>query len=234
VAGEPKQYTDEQVDALVAERLAAETDGLKKNQAELRRETAAAKAKLAAYEGIDPEEHKKLKSAAEDAERKRLQGEGDFKQLETQLVTKYEGALEKERTVSRGYRAAVEKNLIDAAVATELSKHSDNTRILMPHVRSRMKVVEQDGEFFARVVDEAGNVRIGKGQGSSPMTLSEFVDEMKLDKDFAVAFRGSGSSGGGAVKPSGWAGGVRTIAADDNKAFLDNLADIAAGKVEVR
>jgi hypothetical protein len=231
VAGET--FTQEQVDALIAERLASEVAGLKSNQAELQKEAKAAKAKLASYEGIDPEEHKRLKSAADDAERKRLQGEGDFKQLEKQLVTKYEGELEKERTVSTRYRSAVEKNLIDAAAATELAKHSDSPTLLLPHVRGQMKVIEQDGEFHARIVDGQGNVRIGKGQGSSPMTLPELIDEMKSDKNFALAFRGTGSSGGGAAKSNGGAGGVRTVAAGDKKAFIDNVEAIATSKVEV-
>jgi hypothetical protein len=72
-------FTPEQqaaIDAAVAEQV----EGLKKNQNELLKESKAAKAKLAAYDGVDPEEYKKLKQAAEEAERKRLQGEGDFKQ----------------------------------------------------------------------------------------------------------------------------------------------------------
>jgi hypothetical protein len=225
-------FTPEQqaaIDAAVAEQV----EGLKKNQNELLKESKAAKAKLAAYDGVDPEEYKKLKQAAEEAERKRLQGEGDFKQLEQQLVKKYEGLLEQERGSVSRMRSAMEKHLIDSAALSELAKVSDSPKLLLPHIRGRMKVVEHDGEFHARIVDDSGNIRVGKGQGSSPMTLSELIEEMKSDKEFAPAFRGTGSSGGGATKSTGGAGGSRTIAAHDNAGFLANLESIAKGEVTV-
>lgn len=225
-----KTFTQAEVDAAIA----ANEAGLKANQAELIKEAKQAKAKLAAYDGVDPEKYRQLVAASEEAEKKRLQGEGDFKQLEAQLVTKYEGELEKERGVSTRYRSAVERNLIDAAVATELAKHSDTPGLLLPHVRGQMKVIEQDGEFHARIVDAAGNVRIGKGQGSTPMTLPELVDEMKGNATFAPAFRGSGASGGGATRSNAGGGGVRTITLNNPMDLITYAADIASGKVVVQ
>lgn len=234
MAGESKTYTQDEFDAAVAERIAAETEGLKKNQKELLQEAKAAKARLAAYEGIDPEEHKRLKQAADEAERKRLQGEGDFKALEAQLVKKYEGELDKERGISKGMRSAMEKHLIDSAAIAELAKVSDSPRLLLPHIRSRMKVVEHDGEYVARIVDESGSVRIGKGSGSTPMTLSELVEEMKQDKEYAPAFRGTGSSGGGATRSTGGASGaVGNIASTNSQDFLNNLDRIRKGEVTI-
>lgn len=239
MAGEA-QYTQEQVDAMIAERLAAETDGLKKSQAQLLKEAKDAKAKLSSYEGVDPEEFKRLKAAADDAERKRLAAEGDFKSLEQQLVQKYEKMVEQERGVASRYRSSLEQHLIDAEAMRVLAEVSDSPALLLPHVKSRMKVFEQDGSFAARIVDESGNVRIGKGQGSAPMTLSELMDEMKQDKSFALAFKGTGSSGGGAAKSSGGAGGAAgatKIAAPTNgvfgSEFLDNLKGISAGTTTV-
>ncbi len=185
-------------------------------------------------EGVDPKKYQELTQAAEEAERKRLASEGDFKSLEKQLVEKYEGEIGKEREVGKKYLTAMERYMIDAAAATELAKHSDSPKLLLPHIKSRMKVIEQDGEFHARIVDDSGNVRIGKGQGSAPMTLSELVEEMKQDKEFAPAFRGTGSSGGGASRSSGSAGGSKVVPAGDNAAFIANLAEIATGKVAVQ
>lgn len=237
MAGETKTFTQEQVDTLVAERLATEVAGLKNNQAEALKEAKAAKAKLAAYEGVDPEEFKRLKAAAEEAEQKRLKGEGDFKTLEQQLVTKYEAKVEAERSTATRYRSSLEQYLIDAEAMRVLAEYSDSPALLLPHVKARMKVMEQDGTFAARIVDQDGNVRIGKGQGSAPMTLTELMDEMKQDKQFALAFKGTGSSGGGAAKSSGGAAGghVTRIAAPANgvlgKDFLQNLDGLSKGTV---
>lgn len=230
MADEPKTYTQEQVDAMLAE----QTAGLKANREEIAKEAKTAKAKLAAYDGVDPEKYRQLVAAAEEAERKKATAEGDFKQLEAQLVKKYETEIEKERTVSTRYRSAVERHLIDAAAASELAKYSDTPRLLLPHIRSRMKVVEQDGEFHARIVDDQGNVKIGKGQGSTPMTLPELIEEMRQDQEFAPAFRGSGSSGGGATKAAAGGGSQRVISADDGAAILANTKGILDGSVVVR
>lgn len=233
MAGEPS-FTQEQVDTMIAERLASETEGLKKNQAEVLKEAKAAKAKLASYEGVDPEKYKALVKAAEDAETKRLAGEGDWKAMEAQLVKKYEGVIESEKGVASRYRGSLEQHLIDAEAIRELAQHSDSPGLLLPHVKAQMKVLEQDGQFHARIVDAAGNVRIGKGQGSAPMTLGELMEEMKTDKTFAPAFRGSGSSGGGAAK-SHAGGGSKTFnpATATGADFLASMKGLTDGTVTV-
>src|SRR5262249_7514129 len=116
----------------------------------------------------------------------------------------------------------------------ELAKHSDTPELLLPHIKTQMKVFEQDGEFVARVVDPTGNVRIGKGAGAEPMTLGELIDEMKQHKSYAVAFRGSGSSGGGAGKSSGGgAGNPKSIPVGDGAAFMKNIGAIRKGQITV-
>jgi len=232
VAGEGETtYTQAQVDALIAE----QTAGLKANRDELMKEAKKAKEALKGYEGVDPEEHRRLKTAAEEAERKKAAAEGDFKALEAQLVKKLADAEAKSGAEQARLRGSLDKYLIDAEAVRELAAHSDSPALLLPHIRGQMRVVEQDGAFVARIVDSAGNVRIGKGQGSAPMTLGELIEDMKQDKTYAPAFRGTGSSGGGASRSTAGGGGSPSvIAADDSKAFLANLEGVATGKVEVR
>lgn len=232
MADEPRTYTQEEVEKLLEERTA----GLKANRDELAKEAKTAKAKLAAYDGLDPEEHKRLKAAAEEAERKKAEAQGDYKALEKQLTEKYEGLLAAVRTEKAEILSAMESHLIDAAAVAELAKHTNSPRLLLPHVKGVMKVVKEDGQYQARIIDPlTGAVRIGGGQGASPMTLPELIESMKRDNDFADAFKGTGSSGGGAAKSSaGGGGGAQVIAAGDNAGFIANLKDIAAGKVEVR
>ena len=218
-------FTAEEVEAKVQETVA----GLKANQAELIKEAKAAKAKLAGYEGVDPEKYKQLEAAAAEADRKKAAAEGDFKSLEQQLVKKYEGEKEVLSGETKRLRGSMEKYLVDSAAATELARHSDSPKMLLPHIRAQMKVVEHEGEFYARVIDANGNVRIGAGQGSTPMSLTELIEEMKQDKEFAPAFRGTGSSGGGASKSNAGGGGSKTIQADGQD-FLANVNDLASGK----
>jgi hypothetical protein len=149
-------------------------------------------------------------------------------------VKKYEGEKEVLASEVKRHRTALEKHLLDAAATSELAKHSDTPDLLLPHVLKHMRVMEHDGQFVARIVDEAGNVRIGKGQGSAPMTLDELMGEMKGNKTFAPAFRGTGASGGGASASQQSSGGAAgTINRGDDKAFLSNLEAVAKGKVTV-
>jgi len=224
-------FTKEQVDALIEEKIA----GLKANRDDVLREAKAAKERLRALEGVDPEEHKRLKAAAEEAEKKKLAAEGDWKAMEKQLVDKYEAQLVAERTEKSGILSSMEQYLIDSAAVAELARHSDSPRLLLPHVKSVMKVVREDGQYSARVIDPVtGMVRIGKGAGSTPMTLGELIEEMKGNAEYAPAFRGTGSSGSGAAKSNAGGGGAKVIAAGDNNAFLANLEGIANGSVRVQ
>src|SRR4051812_2308952 len=54
--------TEEELNAIIAERLAAETEGLKTSQAKLLTEKKAAQARAALFDGLDPEEAKTLKT----------------------------------------------------------------------------------------------------------------------------------------------------------------------------
>lgn len=234
MAGEAATFTQEQVDALVAERLASETEGLKRNRDQTLKEAKAAKDALKAYEGIDPTEYKTLKDAAADAERKRLAGEGDFKALEKQILDRHAKEIDAERGTSARYKSSLEEYLIDAEAIRTLAKYSDSPELLLPHVKAQMRVVEQDGKFAARVVDAAGNVRIGK-EGTTPLTLDELAAEMGSNKTFAPAFRGSGSSGGGAAKSHAGGGSAKTFnpATATGADFLASMKGLADRTIAV-
>lgn len=186
-------------------------------------------------DGFNPDEYKQMKADREKLEREQLEAKGRWDQLEKQLVGKYEQRLTDAQKEKDGVQNAMERYLIDAAAASELAKHSDTPKLLMPHIKSVMKVVQEDGQYHARVIDPtSGTVRVSpKGQGSTPMDLSELIDEMKQSKDYAPAFRGTGSSGSGATRSVAGGGNSKTIAAGDDSAFLANLDGILKGEVNV-
>lgn len=229
MADEAKTYTQEEFDAMVQER-----DALKANRDQILTEAKQAKARLANYDGVDPEEFKRLKDAAAEAERKKAESEGDFKSLEKQLIEKHTVELGARDKRISALQAALEQRLVDAEATRELAEAKGSARVLLPHVKSQVKVVESDdGEFSVQVVDARGNPRIADGKGT-PMTLKDLVGEMRNDPEFARAFDGTGSSGGGASKSNAGGGGARVVARDDNASFIANVEGIASGKAEVR
>jgi hypothetical protein len=230
VAGESegRTYTEQEVEALFEER----TKGLKANRDEALREAKKAKEALQNYEGVDASEYAKLKAASEEAERKKAEAQGDFKRLEAQLIERHKDETDKFAGREQKVRAALEKRLVQAELTAAIARAKGNPELLLPHAERFVRVKETDNDFVAYVADEQGNPLVSDGQGT-PMTFDQLV-EQRLMARFPAAFEGTGSSGGGASRPSGGTGGgARSIAANDADAFLANLEGIAKGTVTV-
>jgi hypothetical protein len=227
VPDEPKTFTQEEVDALIAER----NTGLEANRNEALGELKKLKAQLKQYDGVDPDKYKELATAAEEAERKRAEIAGDWKSREAQLVEKFGKEIEGREARIKGLTGALESYLIDAEASKEIASLKGSVKGLLPHIKPHIRVVEQDGKFVSQVVDANGNPRIGDAKGNA-MSISQLVEEMRSDNELARLFEGSGSSGGGASKSAGSAGGARTVIAGDTNGFIANLEGIASGKVE--
>ena len=224
--GEKETYTKEEFAAALAE----QTAGLKANQGDLLKDVKATKAKLAAYDGIDAAEYKTLKQQAAEAEQKKAAAEGDFTALKKQLLDQHgveKAALEKR--ISK-YDTAVNKRAVEAALISEITAAEGNAKMLLPYAKQFVRVRETDDDFEAYVADEKGNPMIGDAQGA-PMTIKQFV-QATLKTEFPGAFKGTGSSGGGATKSSAGGGGSKTAQADGSD-FLANVKGIADGTVKL-
>lgn len=112
---------------------------------------------------------------------------------------------------------ALRKNMVEREAVAALAKHKGSEDLLLPHVASRLKLIEEDGEFVVRVVDRDGDVE-SDGRGE-PKTVDALVAEMRADAKFSRAFEGSGKGGGGAqgvrqVRREGGDGGAQMSSQD--------------------
>lgn len=146
--------------------------------------------KVAEYEGIDPKkEADKIAQVKIDAATK-------------QLVEKHNGELEAERKKGTGYREQVQKLLVDNVAIKALEGKKGDVELLLPHVKSQVRLKENDdGTFAVEVIDKDGNPKIGDSQGK-PMTVDQLVEEMSKSDKFGRAFEGSNQQGGG-TRPNG-------------------------------
>jgi hypothetical protein len=227
--GGAKTFTQEEVDALIAQ----ENAGLAANRDTLLGEVKAAKKALAAFEGVDPAEFNRLKTAAEEAEREQAAAEGDWTKLEEKMKEAHAAELAgKDKRIGK-LMGAINKHLVDAELTKALVAAKGDAALLLPHARKFVQTRETDDGFEVFVADEKGTPLVSDGQGT-PMTMTQLI-EGKIAEQFPRAFEGTGSSGGGASKsiPSG-GGHTRTIAADDKESFMANIEDIAAGKTLVQ
>lgn len=105
-----------------------------------------------------------------------------------------------------GMQTSLSKYLVDREAAVAIAEAKGSPTLLLPHVRSKVKVV-RDGEdddgtpkYVARVLDAQGDFR-SNGKGGF-MSVKELVAELKADPEFARTFE-SEVKGGNGLKPGG-------------------------------
>lgn len=105
-------------------------------------------------------------------------------------IAKLEGAVSK----------VLKTNVAKAAILAA----KGSPELLLPHVEAAMRIKETDDDFVVEIVGADGNVRIGDAKGN-PMTVDQYVAEMRKSETFGRAFEGDGKGGTG--KEPGKGGG---------------------------
>ncbi len=122
-------------------------------------------------------------------------------------------------------RSIVEQQLIDNAAKNAILEAKGDPLLLLPHVKSSMKLRElEDGSFSVQIVDDKGNPRIKDSQGAL-MGVQDLVAEMRGHSSFARAFEATGKTGAGtAASGAGQGGGGKlrsTMSAAEKAAYID-------------
>lgn len=155
----------------------------------------AALSKLEELNSFDPN-----KEAEKIAEQKLRSREEQLLKKHAEQVSGFEGKV-------HNLTSQLENVLVKSAAVEAISKEKGSVDLLLPHVRNSIRVsISDEGSFNYEVVDGMGNPRIGDTKGT-PMTIHQLVQEMKSSDTFAVAFQGSGRSGGGMPPQVTGAGG---------------------------
>jgi len=229
--------------------------GLQNALGRLRTEVSQYQTKLSDYErryrDLDPEEARtaieKVKqigdARSDEARHKELEAvrasvEAQYKKQMAALEGVVQGAKEK---VER-YSAYLRRTRLEAAAAAAIEAERGSVALLLPHVVSRCRVVPDPSDpdnpelYAIEVVDAKGQPRYScrAGATSAPMSLGEYVSELKSQETYAVAFdgaRAAGSGASGSSSTSRTAG--RTIRASDRAAIEANVDRIARGEVSV-
>lgn len=178
--------------------------GLKSALEKEREAARIARAEAAKYKDVDPEKYREMLAAAEDQERKSLEAKGQYEQLLTQVKEKHTKELTAAKAETGEVLTELESLLVDnqAIIALTEAKPLGAPTVLLPHVKSQVKVIKENGRRVARVVDEKGNVRIGDASGA-PMTIPQLVAEMRDSKEYGAYFQADNKTGSGAPVDKG-------------------------------
>lgn len=133
-----------------------------------------------------------------------------LQELRAKLKAEFDDTLrktvgEKDEALTKMQRS-MHKHLVEKEAIAALAKHKGSADLLLPHVISKLGLIEEDGEYVIRVLDKDGDP-LGDGRGGFK-TVDAYVAEMRADERFARAFDSTGKSGTGS-KPftSGKGGG---------------------------
>lgn len=215
MADEKETYTKDEFAAMVKER-----DALKAKNGELLGEKAKLKDSLKVFDGIDPNDYRAMREAADKAEQDRAKKEGDWVAREKQLTEAQTKALEAKELRIGKLAKAVDRNVKRGTLASAIAKAGGNADLLMPHAEAAAEVIETEEGFVLQIKDE-------KGQA---IDADAFVTQT-LKTKYPEAFPGTGSSGGGAARSHAGGGGKRIIPAGAQWSKQD-IDDIASGKAE--
>lgn len=172
-------------------------------------EARAAKAKLT-------EAQTALEQARNDLNELRKNGipKGDVEALENSYKQKH---AQKEKELGdkiTQLTASLESHLIDGSamkLATEIAAKPEYVEVLLPHVRSRLKLEQGEGDaHIVRVLDKEGKPSAG--------SLDDLKKELLGAKPFAALLTGSKASGGSAPGGSGNGGGASKKLSEMNEA----------------
>lgn len=127
-------------------------------------------------------------------------------------------------------RGSLQKYLVDNAAVTSIAALKGVPELLLPHIRSATKVIQDGADFVVRVVDAQGDPR-GDGKGGF-MTVADLVKEMKASPTFGRAFESEAPAGGGARPASrGGPAPVRQPGTGAERSATQKIADgLRAGR----
>jgi len=183
-----------------------DTGGLRSALQSERKARADLEKKVKRWEGLgkSDEEIAEMLAAAAKADEDKAAKAGEWDKLRAQMNEKHAADLRTKDEAVGKMRTSLERYLVDAAATTAIAAEKGVPALLLPHVQKHVKVVEQDGEFIAQVVDAKGDPRVnGKGE---PLSIADLVSEMRQSEIYGRAFEGSGNSGGG-TRPGNGGGG---------------------------
>ncbi len=149
----------------------------------------------ARFEGIDPDEIADLRTKAGRVDELEATKNEEWDKLKAGIETKHAAQLEAKDKVIASKDAALHKHLVESTAKSAIAAAGGSVELLLPHVVSKARVVEEDGQHHVRVIGADGGPRAG---GEGWMTIAGLVTELKESETFGPAFKASDAAGSGA------------------------------------
>lgn len=222
--------------------LKQKVNEFRENNIRLTKQIEEIQAKLAAYDGFDPQEAAKLRETEQKLKDKQLIDAGRVDELiqikvqeavnsSKKKIEELENTLKDVSTKRDEAEGRFQRKVVEGMLSKEAAKHGIRAGAMedvFSHAeRFGWKLDETGTALVARDAD--GHQRTSTANPGRPVTLDEyFKDVLPSDKPFYFeGSAGGGASGGGAGRSG------RHVKASDQQAIDANIEKIASGEIEV-
>jgi predicted transcriptional regulator len=134
-------------------------------------------------------------SALQEELGKGTKAKADFDSLRADLQKAHKTEIEKYEARNKGLQGQLWTLLVETTAKSAIASQKGDLDLLMPFVKDRVKVVEEDGVVKTYVVGDQGERRYG-AMGAD-MTITELIAEMKSSSKFSKLFESETPRGGG-------------------------------------
>lgn len=174
--------------------------------------------------GESPEAVQQRILELQEATTKAGEGKTNWEKLKADLESGHKRNLSDKDKELAAMSATLESYLVDNEATAAIAEQKGSVALLLPHVKSHVRVLKENGQYTVRVVDKEGDPR-GDGKGGF-MTIKDLIAEMKTSDVYGRAFEATGNTGGG--KPAVGTGG-KPVAGKTNPADMSPLDKIKQG-----
>lgn len=182
-------------------------EGAAKALEEERKAKKALEAKLGKLKDVDPEEYNRLKTEAEERDRKKAEEKGEFDKILAKNKEQFQKDLDAANQKAEKYKGSLADTLITNEALAAVTAEKGIPDLLLPVLKPRLKFVEAEDESFrVEVLDAKGEPMVTK---DGPAKAIELVKELKASPVFGRAFDGTDTGGGGAGPGNNGGGGGR-------------------------
>lgn len=222
---EAKDAFEQAIEQQATTKAQEATKGLLSKRDELLAEKKALKSEFEDFKSkFDMDEYESARNAKRELEEANMSMEQraakreqelleKFKERETELFKKNEDSLKSLNEQISLKDKSLRRVLVENELSRAISGADGIPDLLIPVLKDKVQVVEENGEYVARVFD-GDTPRIGDSQGNY-MTIDQLIAETRANPVFGGAFKSSGATGGGAAGDSGGSssgGGAKTRA----------------------
>ena len=186
---------DDERKAAIEELVAAEVTGLKAKNSELLGKTQDLKSKYETVKDVDVEKYQEMIAKENKAEEDLLFEKNEFEKIREKDRNEFDHRVSALQNKNEKLSNSLNTFVIEKELNSAISEQDGNPLFLMPHMKNRVELEENENGFEVVVKDALGNNMFNQDGGKA--SVEDLVKEFKGNNMFLGAFKGSGSSGTG-------------------------------------